>query len=144
MAADFSITVEIRASPARVWAVMRDIERWAEWTASVRSIHRLDPGPLAVGSRARIRQPRVFPAIWQVTDLEEGKSFSWITRSPGVVVTARHSVETIAGGSRATLSLQFGGALGPLVAWLLRGLNHRYLALEAAGLKRRSEGDGAG
>jgi hypothetical protein len=38
-----------------------------------------------------------------------------------------------------TLSLHFGGPLGSMVGWLLRGLNNRYLSLEAAGLKRRSE-----
>jgi hypothetical protein len=53
----FSITVEIPAPPDRVWAVMADIERWSDWTPTVTSIRRLDPGPLAVGSRARIRQP---------------------------------------------------------------------------------------
>ena len=53
---------------------------------------------------------------------------------------ARHSVEASEGGSRATLSLQFSGLLGPLVARLTRGLNERYLALEVRGLRTRSEG----
>jgi len=43
--------------------------------------------------------------------------------------------------SRATLSLEFSGPLGPLVARLTRGLNTRYLALEAQGLKKRAEAD---
>jgi uncharacterized protein YndB with AHSA1/START domain len=137
---DFSIAVDIEASPERVWAVMLDIERWAEWTASIRSIERLDGGPLAVGSRARIRQPNVLPAIWEVTALDAGKAFTWITRSPGVTATGRHFVEPAGQGSRATLSLDFGGPLGSIVGWLLRGLNERYLGLEAAGLKGRCEG----
>jgi uncharacterized protein YndB with AHSA1/START domain len=135
----FSITVKIGASPQRVWAVMSDIERWPEWTPTVRSIQRLDSGPLAPGRRARIRQPKLPPADWQVTALHEGSGFTWVTHGSGVSVTARHAVEAIEGGSRATLSIQFGGVLGPLVGWLTRGLNDRYLSLEAAGLKRRSE-----
>jgi uncharacterized protein YndB with AHSA1/START domain len=136
----FSVAVDIQASPDRVWAVMSDIERWPEWTPTVTSIQRLDRGPLAIGSRVRIRQPKLPPAEWKVTELDEGRSFTWVTRSPGVRVTARHGVEANQGGSRATLSLQFSGLLGPLVACLTRGLTERYLCLEARGLRERSEG----
>lgn len=135
----FSMTVEIQAPPDRVWAVMSDIERWPEWTPTVTSIQRVDRGPLAIGSRARIRQPKLPPAEWQVTELDQGRSFTWITCRLGVRVTARHRVEANEGGSRARLSIQFSGVLGPLVARLTRDLNERYLALEARGLRERSE-----
>jgi uncharacterized protein YndB with AHSA1/START domain len=137
---DFFITVEIHASPDRVWAVLSDLERWPEWTPTVTSLQRLDRGPLAVGSRARIRQPKLPPAEWQVTEVDEGSSFTWVTGSLGVQVAARHWVEANEGGSRATLSLQFSGLLGSLVARLTRRLNERYLTLEARGLRERSEG----
>jgi hypothetical protein len=137
---DFAIAVEIAAPPDRVWAVMSDIERWAEWTPTVTRIDRLDPGPLAVGQRARILQPRLPAAVWRITRLEPGRGFTWETRSPGVVVTGDHTVEPNGAGSRARLSLHFGGLLGPVVARIFRGLNTRYLELEAAGLRRRSEG----
>ena len=92
-----------------------------------------------MGSRARIRQPKLPLADWRVTELAEGRSFTWVTRSPGVRVTARHWVDPQAGESRATLCLSFAGLLGPLVGWLTRALNERYLRLEADGLKQRSE-----
>ena len=98
---NFSITVEIQASPETVWGVLREIKRWPEWTPTVKSIRRLDNGPLAVGSRARIRQPRLPPADWRVTELEEGRSFTWVTGSPGLRVTARHWIEPHASGSGA-------------------------------------------
>lgn len=135
---DFSITVDIAAPPERVWAVIADVERWPEWTPTVTRIQRLDPGPLAAGSRARIRQPKLPPAVWQVSELREGRSFTWVNQSPGVRVAATHSVEPIAQGARATLSLRFSGLLGQLVSRLTRGLNERYLALEADGLRERS------
>jgi hypothetical protein len=135
----FSLTVEIPAPPERVWAVLADIERWSEWNPTVTRIQRLDRGPLAVGCRARIRQPKLLPATWQVSELQPGRSFTWITRSPGICVTGEHGVEPTAHGTRVTLSLRFSGVLGPLVARLTRGLNDRYLALEAKGLSERSE-----
>lgn len=134
-------TIDIQAPPDRVWAAMRDIERWSEWTPTVIGIRRLDPGPLDVGSRAIVRQPKLLPARWQITEFEEGRAFSWITRGPGVSVTARHTVEGAANGSRVTLSLDFAGPLGSLCARLTRGLNSRYLALEARGLKQRAESE---
>jgi uncharacterized protein YndB with AHSA1/START domain len=136
---DFEITVDIAAPPARVWAVMSDVERWHEWTTTVTSIERLDSGTLAVGARARIRQPKLPRADWTITALDEGRGFTWETRSPGVTVVANHFVEPGALGTHATLSLRFAGLLGPLVGWMTKGLNNRYLAIEAAGLKRRSE-----
>lgn len=136
---DFAKTIDIAAPPSRVWAVMTDIEHWPDWTASVRNIQRLTPGPLAVGSRARIRQPKLAPALWEVTSLDPGRQFTWVTRAPGVFVTAHHRIEPAAGGSQVTLSVNYGGPLGTIVAWLTGGLNDRYLDLEATGLKRRSE-----
>jgi uncharacterized membrane protein len=135
----FSISVDIQAPPSRVWAVMADVERWPEWTASVRSVKRLDSGRLVVGSRARIRQPRLPPALWKVVAVDEGRSFTWISRAPGTQVTARHEVDPATGGSRATLSLRFDGLFGGLLARFTSGINRRYLGMESAGLKRRSE-----
>lgn len=139
MSRSFTTFVDINAPAQRVWDVMRDIERWHEWTASVSSIERLDAGPLAVGSRVRIRQPRLSPALFVVTALDEGRGFTWETSSPGVRAVADHWIEGITDGSRVTLSLCFSGMLGPLMAFFMRNLINRYMEMEAAGLKQRSE-----
>jgi hypothetical protein len=54
--------------------------------------------------------------------------------------TPGHRAEGAGNTSRAMLSIQFSGPLGPLFARLTRKLNERYLALEAKGLRERSEG----
>jgi uncharacterized protein YndB with AHSA1/START domain len=135
----FETTREIAASPQTVWSVIVDVEKWPEWTPSMREVKRIDAGPLSIGSRARIKQPRLMPFTWTVTHLERGKGFTWTMRSPGVSVTARHYVDPTPGGSRATLSVQYGGLLAGLVARLTAPVNDRYLQLEADGLKARSE-----
>jgi hypothetical protein len=125
----FDTTIDIQAPPGRIRAALHDVEHWSEWTPTVISIRLLDSGPLAVGSRALIRQPNLLPSRWKVTEVHEGRSFTWITRGPGIRVAARHPVEGAAGRSRVTLSLDFSGPLVPVAARLTRGLNARYLNL---------------
>lgn len=136
---DFSISIDIAASPHRVWTVMSEVERWPEWTASVTSIKRLTPGPFAVGSKALIRQPKFPPALWVVTAIEPNRSFTWRSGAPGVYVFAHHSIEPTATGSRVTLSLRYNGWLGGLIGRMTAGITNRYLAMEANGLKQRAE-----
>ena len=136
---DFQISVEIAAPLDIVWSVIADGERWHEWTPTVRSIRLIDKGPLRIGSRALIRQPKFPPAMWKVTAIEPGRGFTWRSGGPGMWVYAQHSVEPIEGGTRATLTLHFAGPLGRLLGWLTRNINDRYLGYEAAALKRRSE-----
>jgi hypothetical protein len=120
-------------------AILCDIDRWPEWTSTMTSVRRIDRGPLAVGSRARVRQPKLPPAIWEVTEFDEKSGFTWISRSPGAQVAGGHRVEATGTGCIATVSLQFSGLFGPLLARIFRGLSERYLDTEAKGLKERAE-----
>lgn len=134
---DFSIAVEIPAPQPLVWSVMSDVERWPEWTAGISRIQCLSPSPIQIGSRVRIHQPKLPPALWQVTELNPGTGFTWVSRAPGVRVEGRHTAEPIAMGSRVTLSIHYRGLLGPLLARWTGELNDRYLIMEASGLMTR-------
>jgi hypothetical protein len=74
-----------------------------------------------------------------VTALDPGHGFTWKSGAPGVWVHAHHTVDAIATGSRATLRLHYEGLLARLISRLTRPITNRYLAMEASGLKRRSE-----
>jgi hypothetical protein len=130
---DFQISVDIAAAPQTVWPVMADAERWHEWTPSVRSIRLLGTGPLGIGSRALIRQPKFPPAVWTVAELDPGRSFTWKSGAPGIWVYAHHSIDAAPERARATLTLHYEGALARLVGRLTRTITNRYLAFEAAG-----------
>ena len=137
-----SITVEINAAPDRVWKVMTEIERWPEWTETVTSATRLDDGPLIVGSQARLEQPKLPPTEYVVTELSSWRSFTWVARGPGVRTTARHDLDALpGGGTQVRLGVEQAGPLGTVMGRLFfKRLTDRYLAVEAAGLKARSEG----
>ena len=137
---NFRYTVEVFAPPERIWAVFVDVERWPEWTPTVTRAQRLEEGPLAVGSQTKIWQPQLTPVIWRVTVLDETAGvFTWTTSKPGIQVTATHKIEPSGDGAKVTLSLDYSGLVGALMAWQLKDLNWDYLAREAAGLKQRCE-----
>ena len=136
----FEAAIDIDAAPGDVWAVLTDVERWPQWTASMTSVQRLDEGPFAVGSRARVRQPKLPAAVWEVTDLEPERSFTWTASAPGVNSTAEHRLTPRpVGAVSVTLGISQTGALSPLVALLGSRIARRYVRMEAEGLKRRCE-----
>ena len=103
--------VTISAPPARVWEVLADVERWPERIPTVDAAERLD----------------------------EGRSFTWESRSPGVAISASHVVEPHAGGTCLALAVDVSGPVAPL-GWLLtRRLTRRYVETEAASISRAAE-----
>jgi uncharacterized protein YndB with AHSA1/START domain len=136
----FEKTVEIAAPPEAVWRVLEDVEAWPTWTASMTSVSRERTGPLAVGERVRVKQPRLPATDWTVTDVTPPRSFTWTAKGLGVRTRAGHVIEP-AGDGRVvvTLTLDQGGPIGEVVGRLGGGVVRRYLDMEAAGLKARSE-----
>ena len=134
-----SVSVHIDAPPEKVFAVLRDVERWPEWTSTMTSVQRVQSGAFAVGSTAHVRQPRLRPALWRVTELEDQRNFTWTTRSLGLRMTAGHLIEPQGAGSRVTLSFELSGFMAPAVSWFYGGMIERYVTTESQGLKKRSE-----
>jgi carbon monoxide dehydrogenase subunit G len=137
----FEHTLEIDAPPRRVWSVLSDGERWPDWTPTVTKVERLSGDGLSVGSKVRIHQPKLPVAVYTITALEPGKSFTWTTGNWFARGVAHHVVEPKGTGSRVTLSVDFSGLIGGLAARMYAKLTREYLALEAEGLKKRSEAE---
>jgi uncharacterized protein YndB with AHSA1/START domain len=133
----FKTTRHIDAPTQPVWEVLLDVARWPEWTPTIDSIERLDHGPFGVGSRARVRQPRLPRAVWEVTEVVDGRSFTWEANGPGMNTIARHEVVPDAGGSKLTLSIEQTGPMGAVAAVIWRRLTQRYIELEAESLDQR-------
>jgi len=145
MAIHVKRTVNINAPPERVWTVMMDVERWPEWTESVKSVERLDTGEFRVGSKAKLKIRRSPNAnVWTVTELTPNRSFTWETNSGGVKGTATHIIEPDASGSKVTLIVDLSGIVATLFGPMIGGQSRKNVEMEAEGLKRRAEGtDGA-
>ncbi|MDX2150415.1 MAG: SRPBCC family protein [Bryobacteraceae bacterium] len=136
----FSVELDVAAPRRRVWSVMTDFGGWPDWTPSVTGIEPLDAGPAGAGKRYRLRQPGFPAAVWEITAYQPERGFEWVTRRPGTTVFARHRLEENGrGGTRVTLAVEFTGPFGGMVGWLMRGVNERFLGMEARGLKERVE-----
>ena len=133
----FRTTRHIDAPPHPVWEVMADVVRWPQWTPTITSVERLDDGEFGVGSRARVRQPKLPPASWEVTELVAGRSFTWEATGPGMRTIARHEVVPDTTGSQVTLSIEQTGPMGAVAALVWRRLTQHYIELEAESLDKR-------
>lgn len=131
------------ASSEHLWSVVSNLTAWGELLPTVDSVQRLDTegGPIDVGSRFTVRQPGLPAAVYEVTEWSPGRSFTWAARSPGVVTTASHIIDSEGTGSRLSLSIEWTGPLAGLVRLLLGGKSRRMVESEAeafAGLAQRA------
>jgi uncharacterized membrane protein len=133
------VSVEIGRPPDLVWPVLIDVERWPEWTASVTGVERLDRAPFGMGSRVRIRQPRLKTMVWQVSEFQPGKLFIWQARNVGISVIGCHQIRPGEGGSTVTLRVDQSGWLSPILKPFFAPLTQKYVDMEASGLKKRCE-----
>jgi uncharacterized membrane protein len=131
--------VEIEASPAAVWDIYAEVERWPDWTASIKSVVGLDGPEIAVGHRFEIRQPRFPKLVWVVTAVQPGVSWTWQQKSFGGTTVASHELTST--GSRTIVGqrIEQRGPIGVTVGLMIRGLTKRYLMMEAEGLRARVE-----
>ena len=133
----------VHAPLERVWELLVDVEGWPGWTESMREVKRLEDGPLVVGSRSRVTQPKGRPLVWTVTKLEPMREFTWAAAGPGLSFEGVHRIDggRPGIGSAVATTLEFGMS-GPL-AWLaatVAGPRIRsYVEMESAGLKRAAE-----
>jgi hypothetical protein len=80
------------------------------------------------------------PAVWYVIDRQADRSFTWVSRHPGLRVVAAHEVRRLsASESEVTLRIAFSGALAWILGRLFRSLTQSYLAQEGVALKQRVE-----
>ncbi len=145
--AELTTSVDIDATPERVWEVLTDLPAYAEWNPFVTEAQ----GAVVVGGRLAVRVPpvnavigsRLQPRVLEVVPLRRLRIWSRLDRLgvPGLFHVEHTMTLTDGDGGGVRLWLQdgFGGLLVPL---LVPALNrHRLAAFHAMGaaLKARAE-----
>lgn len=130
-------TIVIDAPLERLWALTLDIESLPSVTPTVTAADRLDDGPVAVGSRARLRQPGLPARTWTVEVVDAPTRFAWATRLLGVRMVGVHELTPTADGRcELTLRVQLQGRGAGLLGRLGGANLARTLAAENAGFAR--------
>lgn len=112
-------TARSTATRDRLWSLASDVEHWGDRLPTVNAVRPLGSGPTGVGSRFEVRQPGLPKAVWEVTDWQGGRSFTWVSDSRGIRSTAVHAVEDDGAGSRLDLSLKWSGPLARVLELLI-------------------------
>jgi len=94
------VTARSAARPDRLWSLASDVERWGDRLPTVDSVRPLGSGRAGVGSRFEVRKPGLPKPVWEVSECQQGRSFTWVSASPGIPRTAVHTVHDDADGSR--------------------------------------------
>jgi uncharacterized membrane protein len=137
------VKIHADAPPDDVWRLFVDVERWPLLTESLSEVHRLDSGPLAVGSEAIIKQSSGRRARWRVTEIEPGRSFTWESSAGLVKIIGVHAVAPDGQGSVITLSLGLRGPLSGVVGALTSRSTVRNITMEVEGFRRAAESERA-
>lgn len=128
------VTTTVDAPAELVWRTVKDVEKWPEWTPTMTEIN-LQGGDLHRGGSAIVRQPKQPARTWTVTELTEGRSFTWISTGRGLRMSADHVVSEEGGRTTVLLSFSMAGPLAPLASLLAGKLVRQAIATEAASLK---------
>lgn len=135
----FEDTIDIAAPADQVWALTENVEAWPTFSPTMTSIERLDNDPIAVGSRARVKQPAQRPAVWTVTRFEAGRVFAWETKVLGMTMVGAHEIEPSPTGCVNRLVLELTGPTSKVLGVLLGPVMRKSLRRENAAFKVEAE-----
>ncbi len=132
--------VIIHATPAAIWQVLADVERWPRWTPTILDVQPLTNHGFHVGSRYRIVQPKLRPAVYEVTECVPHQAFTWVQKAPGATMIADHRINACDGdGAEVELTFSTEGLLGGILGNMYAKRICDYLRTEARSLKAHCE-----
>jgi len=87
-------SIEIAASPARIWSLLSDVPGWKRWNAGIEEIH--IHGPFAVGTRFTMQPPGQDAFESTLLDVRPGEVFTDETVIEGNRILVHHRIHPLA------------------------------------------------
>ena len=132
-------TIVTSAPPELVWRVLTDVEHWRDWNPNVLEIKPVGSARLGRGARYLVVQPKLRPAIYELTEYVPGQRFTWEQRLAGGALVADHCIASRHGATEVELSFASRGLLANMLARLFSRIVAHYVATEARSLKSYCE-----
>lgn len=146
-------TIEIDAPPAKVWEIVMDPDRLADWVSIHRKLGKVSDRPLKRGSKLEqtlhLRGVN-FKVRWEVAELQDGKCTEWEGRGPAHSKARTKYVlaDNGNGGTRFDYENEFKAPMGPLGAVaskaIVGGLPKREAQNTLNALKKLAESEASG
>jgi Polyketide cyclase / dehydrase and lipid transport len=127
------------AGPDIVWQILADVEHWRDWTPTVMEIKSLCNKGMKVGARYRVVQPKLLPAVYEVTECVRNQAFTWVQKLPGGGLIGGHRLSSRDGATEVELSFTSKGLFANVVGKMFSKLISDYVATEAKSLKSRCD-----
>ena len=131
-----TVTRDSHAPTDRLWEVMSDVRRWPEWLPTVDSVSPVDPARAdEVGAEYTVEQPGLPRAVWTITAIDAGRSFTWESAQPGIRSIGTHALRPGPDGvTTIELGIAWSGPLGPLLRLVIGRKARGYVQREAEAL----------
>ena len=94
---------------------------------------------LVVGVRYRVTQPKLRPAVYEVTECVPDERFAWAQKFPGGAMMADHRLISNKTQTEVELSFRSKGFLANFLSAVFSRIIRDYVATEARSLKRTCE-----
>ncbi|BBQ03603.1 hypothetical protein BSFA1_87310 (plasmid) [Burkholderia sp. SFA1] len=111
-------SIETTASPARLWELLADVERWGDWNAGIERIEL--HGPFASGTRFTMQPPGQEAFISTLLDVRPNEGFLDETIVDGTRVLVDHQLISLQSGCtkivyRTEITGPNASVFGPIV-----------------------------
>jgi hypothetical protein len=126
----------IHARSPEIFQVLMDLEHWNQWTPSITEMSLMNTPPPVPGTKIKVLQPKLPPAIWTITEINPDTSLTWEKKSFGLRMLSEHQIIESTSKTVVSIRMTYQGPLAGLFYKLTHSLVDRYMTMEINGLKR--------
>jgi hypothetical protein len=118
MAREYGTSVETTASPDKVWKVWSDMSTWGEWNPNVSTMDWQDG--FVSGSKGFMNTRAGQHHKMELVDVQPRRGFALLTSVvPVTKFRFNCRIETAAGKTKVSQTVEVGGPLGPVMGGML-------------------------